>query len=128
VLGIDMVSDENNTQPALGKTATLQVDSNSAQKLALAQQLGVLTLALRNVSDTNTGARGTVIARDLTASRLYIPERGNAAPPAARPAMATYRAPATPLRPTTAPPVRMGPMMTVVRGTKVSDVGVYYAN
>lgn len=129
VLGVDQVSDENKTEPALAKTATLQVDSFGAQKLALAQQLGVLTLALRNVADTNTGGRGTVTGKDITASRLYIPDSGNSAPRpmAARPALA-YRVPARAPATTALPPVRTGPSMTVVRGTKVSDVGVYYAN
>jgi len=126
VLGIDQVSDENKTDPAVGKTATLQVDTYGAQKLALAGQLGVLTLALRNVADTTTGSRGTVIGRDISASRYFIPDRRNSvvtARPA--PAMAAYRPP----MPGGAPqsrPMPTGPSMTVVRGTRSSEEGILH--
>jgi pilus assembly protein CpaB len=126
VLAVDQVSDENSTKPVISKTATLQVDAYSAQKLALAQQLGTLTLALRNVADTTAGPRNTVIGRDITASRLYIGERGTGAAAPRAPAMA-YRAP--PRRPaaTGAPiPTYTSPTMTVVRGTKTSEESVYH--
>jgi pilus assembly protein CpaB len=128
VLAVDLVKDENNTDPAVAKTATLQVDSFGAQKLALAQQLGVLTLALRNVSDTNTGGRGTVTGRDITASRLFVPDRNSAGarPMAARPVMAAYRPAGPAPAGKSLPPVPIGPTMTVVRGTKTSEASVYY--
>ena len=127
VLGIDQVSDENKTDPAIGKSATLQVDTFGAQKLALAQQLGVLTLALRNVADPTTGARSTVTGRDITTSRMFIGQRwqGSMATRSA-PILATAR---PPLRaPTSAapPPAFVGPTMTVVRGTKTSEESVYH--
>lgn len=126
VLGIDQVSDENKTDPAVGKTATLQVDTFGAQKLALAGQLGVLTLALRNVADTTTGSRGTVIGRDISASRYFIPDRRNSVVTARQaPAMAAYRPP----MPAGAPqsrPMPTGPSMTVVRGTRSSEEGILH--
>ena len=70
VLGVDQVYDENNTTPVVGKTATLQVDTFGAQKLALARELGTLSLALRNVANPITGSRGTVTSRQLSASRI----------------------------------------------------------
>lgn len=126
VLGIDQISDENNTKPAVGKTATLQVDSYGAQKLALAQQLGVLTLALRNVADTSVAPRGTVTGKDITASRMFIPERRSGAPrsagvPAGSRVPVPGRAPAP-----SAMPAPSGPTMTVVRGTKISEASVFY--
>ena len=131
VLGIDQVSDANKTEPAIGKTATLQVDTLSAQKLALAQQLGVLTLALRNVTDTGTGARGTVTGRDITTSRLFMTERRQSSPASQQMFRATAVAPrpASPRlpMPASAPPALTGPTMTVVRGTKSSDESVYHA-
>lgn len=126
VLGIDQVSDENNTQPVIGKTATLQVDSYGAQKLALAQQLGVLTLALRNVADTNVGPRGTVTGKDITASRLFISERrANAPRSAAVPSGSRVPVPGRVPAPA-ALPAPSGPTMTVVRGTKISEASVFY--
>lgn len=125
VLAVDQESNENNTKPAIAKTVTLQVDGASAQKLALAQQLGVLTLALRNVGDNTTSPRATILPRDITASRLYIPQRSSAAPaaaPRARPLVAR-----TPARlPSPAMSGLAGPKMTVVRGTKTSEESVYH--
>ena len=127
VLGIDQVSDENKTDPSIGKSATLQVDTFSAQKLALAQQLGVLTLALRNVADPTTGAGSTVTGRDITASRLVIGERRQAPRPGpATPVWATYRPPMHAPSSSTPPPAFVGPTMTVVRGTKTSEESVYH--
>ena len=134
VLGVDQVSDESKTDPAIGKSATLQVDTFGAQKLALAQQLGVLTLALRNVADTTTGARSTVTGRDITASRMVIREHQlGPAPLQLGPGMFGWQskqtkrlpAPATLTGSPAAPPAPVGPTMTVVRGTKSSEEGVY---
>lgn len=131
VLAIDQESNENKTAPSVAKTATLQVDTLGAQKLALAQQLGVLTLALRNVTDQPAGPRSTVIGRDITASRFYIPQRGQGLAMAQRPpARTSYRAPSLP---PTAPRNRVpapsdGVTMTVVRGMKVTEEGVRYGN
>ena len=127
VLGIDQESDENKTTPVIGKTATLQVDTYGAQKLALAQQLGVLTLALRNVADPTVGGRGTVTGRDITSSRMYIGQRRQGpAPMRAAPSLAAYRPPARPPSPGNASPAFVGPTMTVVRGTKTSEESVYH--
>jgi len=70
LLGIDLVSDESKSQPTVGKTATLQVSPTDAQKLALASQIGVLSLALRNVTDKTEMVAATVLPRDLSARRL----------------------------------------------------------
>ena len=130
VLAIDQESNENKTEPAIGKTATLQVSSRDAQKLALAQQLGVLTLALRNVADTTTGPKGTVVGRDITAGGYYIRRSaGTPAPMAARrtPQVA-YRAPGVPRPQANTPPVFAGPTMIIVRGTKPSVEGIRYGD
>jgi pilus assembly protein CpaB len=127
VLGIDQESDQNKTNPAVGKTATLQVDTFGAQKLALAGQLGVLTLALRNVADTTTGGRSTVIGRDISASRYYIPERRSGAAGRATAPLPSYRPPMRnpgSVLQASAPPI--GPSMTVVRGTKSSEEGILH--
>lgn len=128
VLGIDQVADEKNTAPAVGKTATLQVDSFGAQKLALATQSGTLSLALRNVADQVTGARKVVTAADLGGGGYVL--RGGSAP---RPsyASAVSRAIGSASRRTALPapsgttvaiaPRPAGPTMTVVRGTRASE-------
>lgn len=65
VLAIDQSPNEKNTAPTLGKTATLSVDQQSAQKLALAGQVGTLSLALRNSANQDEFASSTVGTRDL---------------------------------------------------------------
>jgi pilus assembly protein CpaB len=121
VLGIDQVADEKNTNPAVGKTATLQVDTMGAQKLALATQMGVLSLALRNVADQDVGFARTVTGRDLSNSRLYIPAKGQGGGAVVAPQRVAYSG-----RPASAslPPRRSGPSMTVVRGGVATDYEV----
>jgi pilus assembly protein CpaB len=48
VLGIDQMSSETVDQPVIGKSATFEVTPEQAQKLALASQVGTLSLSLRN--------------------------------------------------------------------------------
>lgn len=94
VLGMDQVSDENQTKAVSARTATLQVDTLGAQKLALSIQLGALSLALRNVTDQQAGVIPTVIGRQLTASNFYIaPKRGFESTPPTPPAMRWPRGP-----------------------------------
>ena len=54
VLAIDQLVEEKNGQKVVvGKTATLELSSRQAESLALARQLGSLTLALRSIVDAN---------------------------------------------------------------------------
>lgn len=129
VLGIDQVADEKNTQPAVGKTATLQVDTYGAQKLALAMQSGSMSLALRNVADQVTGARKTVTRADL-GGRYFMPSRGYAARPSTPTQAATLAMagaarrvglPQSSTGGTVMAPRPLGPSMTVVRGTRATQ-------
>jgi pilus assembly protein CpaB len=55
VLAIDQTVEEKNGQRVVvGKTATLELTSRLAEKLALAHQLGTLSLALRSLVDSGT--------------------------------------------------------------------------
>lgn len=122
VLGIDQVSDENATKPATAKTATLEVDTFGAQKLALSIQLGTLSLALRNVADGVAGPRQTVLPRHLTTGNYYIPAKSTRSAPSSVP-MAVSNAM---LRPPVGlgPPRPRGPSMTVVRGAQSTEYEV----
>ena len=120
VLGIDQVSDENKTEAAIGKTATLQVDTAGAQKLALSTQLGVMNLALRNVSDQVHGFHQTVTRRDLARNRLLIPAR-EARSSAPAPRFAAAMPMAMPGGGGMAAPRFTGPSMTIVRGIKLTE-------
>lgn len=62
VIGVDQLADENANKPKVGRTATVEVDPETAQKLALAQRLGTLSLSLRKVGaqDTTEDMRVTI--------------------------------------------------------------------
>lgn len=54
VIGVDQLADENANKPKVGRTATVEVDPETAQKLALAQRMGALSLSLRKVGAQDT--------------------------------------------------------------------------
>ena len=57
VLAIDqMVEEKNGQRVVVGKTATLELNPSQAETLALAKQLGILSLALRSIVDANAAA------------------------------------------------------------------------
>ncbi|WFL76631.1 Flp pilus assembly protein CpaB [Altererythrobacter arenosus] len=115
VLAIDQVADENQTEPKVGSTATLQTDILGAQKLTLARQVGSLSLALRNVENQDVGGTEVVTPSDLGGAGYYIAARSSApaAPAPAAPAVrnSANAGPAAPSRP-------RGPTMSIVRGTE----------
>lgn len=120
VLAVDLRTGEQNTDATESKTATLMVHPEGAQRIALATQIGRLSLALRNVEDPGMGARRAVTSRELGGG-LFIPAKRSAGSPA--PPM-RGDAVAAPPKQVTAPPRPSGPGMTVVRGTETSFVGV----
>lgn len=65
VIAIDQNANDASKDPAVGKTATLEVNQVDAQKLVLAQQVGQLTLVLRNLTDEANPAVQTVGTEDL---------------------------------------------------------------
>jgi pilus assembly protein CpaB len=127
VLGIDLVSDESQTKPVSGKTATLEVDIRDAQKLALSIQLGALSLALRNVTDQQAGLVPTVIGRQLSASNFYIGAKRESAS-AAPVALPAPSGPPRPAEPSIFGLHRPGEStITIVRSTIPSDYEVQRA-
>lgn len=65
VVAVDQDPSESKTEPRLGKTVTLLVDQEGAQKLALAGTVGSLSLALRNAENQDAFMAQTVGTRDL---------------------------------------------------------------
>lgn len=65
VLGIDQMSSESSEEPVLGKSATFEVTPEQAQKLALASQVGSLSLMLRNYATLENEKTGQIAAEDL---------------------------------------------------------------
>ncbi len=70
VLAIDQTIEEKNGQRVVvGKTATLELTPRQAETLALARQLGTLSLALRSIADANNTAVAGVTADDESTNR-----------------------------------------------------------
>ena len=65
VLAIDQDANEARAQPAVVKAVTLEVTPVQAQKLVLAQRLGQLSLALRNITNSVAEKPKTVTLSDL---------------------------------------------------------------
>jgi len=133
VIAIDQTADENKTDPLVAKTATLEVDPVGAQKLALAQKVGSLSLALRNVTSIEDGANMTITQSDLGSGWRSAPARRAQSPGLAGlppgfyseyPAMPARGAPPASARAPAAPPPPVGPSVEIVRGTKSTTYGV----
>jgi pilus assembly protein CpaB len=65
VLAIDQTADERNEKPAVAKAVTLEVDTPSAQKLALAASVGTLSLMLRKAGEATAEQTRVVTLSDL---------------------------------------------------------------
>jgi pilus assembly protein CpaB len=89
VLGVDLNADPTSNKPAMPNTATLEVTMADAQKLAVAGDLGTLSLALRPTGSTELAEVRTLQSREVVAGapRAARPRAsGSASPaPAARP-------------------------------------------
>jgi pilus assembly protein CpaB len=81
VLGIDQVSSENTEEPILGRSATFEVTPEQAQKLALAEKVGTLSLSLRNYATMQTEDTKQIEASDLGAKKAAPPPVKAAPPP-----------------------------------------------
>ena len=122
VLAIDQLADEKQGEPKLAKTATLAVTLFDAQRLAIAEKVGTLSLVLRKVEDAAAGIPGgrTVTSRQLGGPAMVIPQRRNA-PQAVAAGGASIVAPGLPgLAAAPAGAVFNGPSMTVIRGTQAT--------
>ncbi|MBN9587533.1 MAG: Flp pilus assembly protein CpaB [Alphaproteobacteria bacterium 64-11] len=69
VLGINQLADQSADKPVVGQTATVEVTPQQAQKLALAQQAGTLSLSLRNMDTLDKVAALRVNESELTNPR-----------------------------------------------------------
>jgi pilus assembly protein CpaB len=87
VLAVDQLADQAKTKPVLAKAATVEVTPAQAEKIALAAQIGSLSLALRSAGDpASEDAVRSVSVADLggptpAVRRVRAPRRA-AMPPA----------------------------------------------
>lgn len=65
VLGIDQDANERRNEPGVARSMTLEVSTEQAQKLTLASRVGSLSLALRNIANTDTEIVKRVMLSDL---------------------------------------------------------------
>lgn len=116
ILAVGQIADTSSSDPVIVKSATVEVSPIDAQKIAIAQTVGSITLALRSTGDETQEALRTSTDFDLFGVRARPPVQENPAPAAAAPA-----APA-------GPPVQrvLGPSteVRVVRGTESTSYQV----
>jgi len=70
VLAIDQTSKNDDAKIKVGKTVTLQVDEVGAEKLALANEMGPLTLALRGIGDDQISNEKRQVATDIRMTKI----------------------------------------------------------
>jgi len=85
VLAVDQLANERQETPTIAKAVTLEVETDQAQKILLATNIGKLSLILRQAGENNPA-----VAKRITESDLGIAEARKAAQSAApRPAQPT---------------------------------------
>ena len=132
VLAIDQLANNKQSEPKVARTATLAVSLRDAQRLAVAEQAGRLSLVLRKPTDADTVAAAagtatvaTVTTYELGGVRRAVPAQ--AAPSGRQTTVAgSMMAPALPgFSGGAAPaPAWNGPTMTIVRGTQPTSYPV----
>jgi len=65
VLAIDQLANEQKETPTIAKAVTLEVDTDQAQKILLATNVGKLSLILRQAGESNAAIAKRVTERDL---------------------------------------------------------------
>jgi pilus assembly protein CpaB len=94
VRGTDQLADEDQDKPNVARTITAEVSPEEAQRLALAQQAGTLSLTLRNLATTDRPELRSLSVNELSSSTV---------------------------KPTTA---RQAPTVTIIRAGERSSVAV----
>ena len=108
VLAIDQLTNEQKETPTIARAVTLEVDTDQAQKILLATNVGKLSLILRQAGETNPAVAKRVTERDL--ARME---------PVAAPAPVTVPAPA---------PARQSAIVTIIRNMKREEYSVLRSN
>ena len=75
VLAIDQTADERNDKPSVAKAVTLEVDTGSAQKLALAASIGTMSLMLRKAGEAAVDPTRRITLSDLIGGVEATPQQ-----------------------------------------------------
>jgi pilus assembly protein CpaB len=81
VLGVDLNADPTSNKPAAPNTATLEVSVRDAQKLAVAANLGELSMALRRTGAVEIIPAATMRSQDFIGAAPPSAPAGGARPP-----------------------------------------------
>lgn len=73
VLGVDQLANANQQTASVAKAVTVEVTTEEAQKLALAQGVGTLSLALRQTGSDDPEATRRVTSMDLGLGKIGVP-------------------------------------------------------
>jgi pilus assembly protein CpaB len=76
VLSIDQDADRTDESARVAKSVTLETDAPGAQKLALANSVGRLSLLLRSAGDEDKAGTGTLSAQDFDDAQAAKPAAG----------------------------------------------------
>jgi pilus assembly protein CpaB len=114
VLGIDQKASDDEDKPIVARAATLEVSSEEAQKLALAQTVGSLSLALRSETNSDATVVRTIRVSDLKGSSAPVTPKVKKVAATAQPAQAARRVVRTSV------PTNPFSNVTVVRGVDSS--------
>lgn len=112
VLAVGQTQDTSTSEPVLVKSATVEVTPDEAQKLALAQKVGQLTLSLRGTGDEARLPVQLTSANEAFGMRPPATSSGDSAPAAASAA------------PRAAAEDKSGTEVRVVRGTETTSYRV----
>ena len=117
LIAVDQNANDNVQQPSLGRTATLEVSQEDAQRLALGSAVGSLSLVLRSVQAPQDAIAysNAIRSGDLAGGGYSPPQYVQSGPPRVAPPARVRRA---------AQPPRRGINVEVVRGTASSDYEV----
>lgn len=116
VLASGQNADAAQAKPFVAKSVTIEVSPLQAQKIALAQQVGTLSVALRSLTDESRVRLETAQLLDLNdGTRTRILRKANAASAAPAPAAD----PSAPARP-------RGPTVEIFRGSKDGPTSTVY--
>ena len=77
ILAIDQLVDERSTNPKVSRTVTLEVETQQAQRLVVAGNVGALTLILRPAGDNSQQVSQRVTATDLSSAVRAQPRKEN---------------------------------------------------
>jgi pilus assembly protein CpaB len=135
VLAVDQTLDDSTSEPRVGQTATVAVSLVDAQRLAVAQGVGTVSLALRNSGEIAAPAGDNATAGGITITAVNLGGRGPVIPAAAQvpmPVAQTSYVNREQFRPApvnTSPPVAVaapppGPRMVIVRGMEPTSYPV----